>query len=64
MPLFRGVNLSQGQTDFNYEMSNVQHCVRWGFEDIVRMCFCLSRFHVVTVPIKCVFRLYFILASN
>ena len=64
MPLFRGANLSQGQTDFNYEMSNVQHCVWWRFEDIVLMYFCLSRFHVVTVHIKCVLRLYFIFASN
>ena len=29
MPLFRGANLSHGQTD--YEMSNVQHCVWWRF---------------------------------
>ena len=30
----RGANLSQGQTDFNYEMSNVQHCVWWRIGDL------------------------------
>ena len=39
MPLFRGVNLSQGQTDFNYEMSNVQHCVRWDLKTLYECAF-------------------------
>ena len=54
MPLFRGANLSHGRTEFNYELSKVQHCVWWRFGNIVRMLVCLPRFHVATVHIKCV----------